>query len=176
VQGVGVEKDRVARLHFAVNFFEPLFRFGDPLAIGPGLVAGENVVDAAHLVRALEHLEASVFACRRIDRDHHAAEIRKEDAILIPIAVVLMPGPGPTGAGVLQDHLGVVMIDLATDELLDRVNDTAAAGHHAVDPLARMIPEGKAHLVALAIVARHCGMVESMVGAGGRAESCDFVR
>jgi len=170
-----MEKDRVSRRHLAVDFFEPLLRLGDALAVGPGLIAGGDVVDPSHFVRALQNLETAVLPRRRIDRDHDAAEIGKEEAVLIPVAVILMPGPGPADAGVFQDHLRVVMIDLAANELLDRIDDAPATSHHAVDPVAGMIPEGKADLVSLSVVTRHRRMIESVVGPRRFTEESDFL-
>ena len=55
-------------------------------------------------------MEATIFLVRRIHCDHDAAEIGIKDAILVPITVVLMPGPSSPGFGVLEDHLGMVVV------------------------------------------------------------------
>ena len=67
--------------------------FVDALAVGAGLVAGEDVVDPAQVVRALDHLQAAVLARGGIDRDERAGQEREQDAVLIPVAVVLVPRP-----------------------------------------------------------------------------------
>src|SRR5205085_6526644 len=96
---------------------------GHSIGVGAGLIAGEDVVDAAEVVGAAEDLEAAILAGGGVDGDEGAGEEREQDAVLIPVAVVLMPGPGATDAGVLHDHLGVVMVDLAFEDLLGGGDD-----------------------------------------------------
>ena len=57
MQQVRVEEQRVARLHLDVHereVFGPLEHLLDALAVGAGLVAGEDVVDPAAVVRVPE--------------------------------------------------------------------------------------------------------------------------
>ena len=51
-----------------------LENFFDAVLVGAGLVAGQNVIDAPEVVRALDDLQAAVFARGRIDGDESAGE------------------------------------------------------------------------------------------------------
>ena len=44
---------------------------------------------------------------------------RGEHAVLVPVAVILVPGPGAAHLGVLHDHLRVVVVHLAAEDLLE---------------------------------------------------------
>ena len=146
----------------------------DALAVRAGLVAGEDVIDAAEVVRALDHLQAAVLARGRVDRDEGAAQQREQDAVLIPVAVVLVPRPGAADARVLHDHLRVVVVDLAAEQLLGRVHDGFAARDHAVDGVARMVPQGEPDRAAFAVGAAEGVLVERAVFAGGLGDEADF--
>ena len=61
VQQVGVEEEGVAGLHLDVHQRQPLEDLLDPVRVGPGLLAGQDVVDPAQPVRALDHLQAAVL-------------------------------------------------------------------------------------------------------------------
>ena len=174
VQQVAVEEQRVAGRHLDMHQFEALERFGHALMVGAGLIAGEGVIDAAEVMRAPDHLQAAILARGRVDRDERAAQEREEDAVLIPVAVVLVPRPGAADARVLHDHFGVVVVDLAFEQFLRRVHDGFAARDHAVDGVARVIPEGEADRAAFAVGATEGVLVEGAVFAGGLAEEADF--
>ncbi len=94
VEQVSVEKQDIARIHFDVHEFEALLGMPDAVEIGSGLIAGKDVIDAAHEVGAFEDLKAAVFAGRRIDGDGGTGQEREEHAVLVPVAIILMPGPG----------------------------------------------------------------------------------
>lgn len=96
-----MEEYRVARFHLTFHPIETFFRFGDSLEICPGLFPSESVIDPPHAVRPFQYFEASVFRRCRIDRDHDTTEVGKKEPVLIPISIVLMPGPGSTDQRIL---------------------------------------------------------------------------
>ena len=156
----------IARVHRHVDYLKPLPCLLDPFQVRARLITGKNVVHSAQLVRALHHLEAAVFTGRRINGHHHAAQIRIEHTILVPVPVVLVPGPCATDLGVLEDHLGMVMVNLPAQQLLDGVHYPVAAGEHPVNPVTRMIPEGQPNIVATAVVHRRRCLVHGVVMVG----------
>src|SRR5690606_9243349 len=135
----------------AVDDLVPLEDRLDPLHVGAGLVAREDVIDSPEVVRARNHLEAAVLARRLIDRDARAHEERSKDAVLIPVAVVLVPGPRPAHARILHDHLRVIVIDLAFEDRLRRADELLAPREHPIDPLAGMVPERETDGAALTV-------------------------
>src|SRR5471030_1655871 len=128
------------------------------------------------MVRAADHLQAAVLFGGRIHRDRGAAEEREQNAVLIPIAVVLVPGPGAAGPGVLHDHLGMVVVDLARQQLFGRLHNPPAARGHAVDRVSGMVPEGQPDSAALAIGTAERMPVKRAVLPRGPAQQLDFIR
>jgi hypothetical protein len=51
-----VEKERIARIHFAVNQFVPFDGLGDPSRISPFLVARGEMFNTTDKVRTAENL------------------------------------------------------------------------------------------------------------------------
>jgi hypothetical protein len=82
VQHVGMEEERIARLHLDVDQGQPLEDLLDPVLIGAGLLAGEHMVDPAQAVRALDHLEAAILRGARVDGYENADQVGEEDAVL----------------------------------------------------------------------------------------------
>ena len=122
-----------------------------------------------------ENLQAAILDGGIIDRDHHGAEVGKKDPVLIPITIVLMPGPGTADLGILENHLGVIVIGLVLEKLLDPIHHAMAAREHSIDAIAGMIPEGELHIVAGAVIPRGCRLVHGVVITGGFSEECDFL-
>jgi hypothetical protein len=87
----------------------------------------------AWLVRSTDDLQTAVFLCRTIDGDVVAGEMGKEDSVLIPVAVVLMPGPRATNLRVLHNPLRVIVIRLVSEELRRSAHDGFGASDHPVD-------------------------------------------
>ena len=124
-----VEEQGVAGLHLDVH--ERACRLQDllhPLAVGPGLVAGQDVVDPPAVVRAANHLQAAVLAGARSTAMKTLTRSRQQHAVLVPVAVILVPRPRPADLGVLHDHLRVVVVDLAAEDLLADVAPSARSG------------------------------------------------
>ena len=153
VQEVAVEEEGVARLELAVDPLEPLEGGGDALGVGAGLIADRAVIDPAHLVRALQDLEASVGAGRAIDGDQATGQVGEQAAVFVPVAVILVPLPGAADPRLLEDHLVVVMVDLAAQEPLHGVDDPPAADERAVDVVAQSVADREPDDAALAVAA-----------------------
>ena len=86
-----------------------------------------HVFDPPHLVTALEDLKAAVLTGRRVDRDRDAQQVGVQAAVLVPIAVILVPIPGAAATGTLERHFGMVVVNLAAEE-------TRRALDHALTP------------------------------------------
>ena len=81
--------------------FQPLAGDLHALGIGTSLIADLHVIHAADMVRTAEHLQAAVLFRRPVDGDHAAGQIRKQAAVVVPVSVVLVPGPGTADAAAL---------------------------------------------------------------------------
>ena len=170
-----MEEEGIAGLHLDVDQGQPLEDLLDAVHVGAGLLAGQDVIDPAQAVRALDHLQAAVLPGARIDRDEDAHEVGEEDAVLVPVAVILVPGPGPADLGVLHDHLGVVVIDLVVEDLLAGIDHPPAAGEHAVDAVARVVPEREPDPSPFAVVLAEGVLVEGPVLLGRAEQEADLV-
>src|SRR5262249_48318943 len=106
---IGMEKEGGAGLHLDIDEVEICQDFLHSCLVGSRLFAGQYMIDPAEFMRAADYLKASVFSRRRINCDVHAGEQRKEHSVLVPVSVVLMPGPGAPDLGIFHDHLGVIV-------------------------------------------------------------------
>ena len=94
VEKVAVEEGRVPGLHLHRDAFVPRLRDLHPLGVRAELTADHLVLDPPDPVRTLEHLEAAVGGGGGVEGDEDAREQRIEAAVLVPVAVVLVPEPG----------------------------------------------------------------------------------
>ena len=69
----------------------------------------------------------------------------------------------------------MVVVGLVIQQVLDSVDEFAATGDHPVDSVARMVPQGKAHRISLAIVHRRGGLVHFVVRSRGLPKQVDFI-
>jgi len=156
-----VEEDRVSGVEFDRDLIEPLANDLDTLGVGPGLVTDRAVVDASEVVRAGDHLQATVVASRGIDCDQAADQQRVQAGGVVPVAVVLVPGPSPPGPGILEDQLVVVVIDLAVEQLLDHRDDSPAAGDCCMDVIVgQLVADLQRDLATFAVGANGRGFPE----------------
>ena len=170
MEGVAVEKENIARLQFHINELQHFEGGLGPLRIGSGLLAIAAVLDPAQEVGAFEHLHAAVLARVRIDGDEGRGHVGEKTSVLIPIAVVLMPGPGAAGQRLLDTHLGVVMVDLVAEQTFHRIHQAGQPRHGPIDVVARFVPEDQLGRAAFAVLQRMGVLLESGVGLGGAAQ------
>ena len=62
-----------------------------------------------------------------IDGDQATGQVGEQAAVRVPVPVILVPLPGAADSRLLEDHLVVVMVDLAAQELLHGETIAAAA-------------------------------------------------
>ncbi len=74
MQQVRVKEQNVARLHFDVDQLQDFLGFMHAFQIGACLVARQNVIYAAHLMRSFKDLHAAVLPGCGIDRNKGAGE------------------------------------------------------------------------------------------------------
>jgi hypothetical protein len=98
----------------------------------------------------------------------------KRNAVLIPVAVILVPRPGAPNPGIFHDHFRVVVIHLAFQNLFRRVHHRFAAREHSVDRIARMVPQGQAHLAALAVSPPERVLIQFAIFFGRTAQHFDI--
>ncbi len=134
-----MKENRITRAELAINVIEPLHGRGDTLRVGSGLVANAAVVHAAHVVRPFEHLKAPVGAGGPVDGHHAARELGKQTAIVVPVPIVLVPLPGAPLARLFKDHLVMIMVNLAPQQLFHPVNDAVAAHKRTFDIAAKVV-------------------------------------
>src|SRR5262249_54840931 len=84
-------------------------------------------------------------------------------------------GPGAADLRVLHDHLGVVVVHLAAEQLLGGAHHPRAAGEHAVNAVAGVVPQRQPHLAVLAVGPAERPAVELVVLLGGAAEQVDLL-
>lgn len=170
-----MEKQGVTWSHVDIEMLQAFGGLQDAVDVCACLVTGQDMVDAAQAMGSPQNLKATILPGRRIDGYHDAAEIREEQTILVPISIVLMPGPGATGFGVLENHFGMVVIDFSIQEEFDGIDDPSASGEHSVNAIAWVIPQGESDIIALPVI--HCGRseVHRLVMAGGFTEHPDFI-
>ena len=88
-----------------------------------------------------------------IQGDEATGHAGKETAVLIPVAVILVPLPGPAHERLLEHQLRVVVIDLAAEDLLHGVHDSPRARDHAEEVVAGVVPQREPALAALGVFA-----------------------
>src|SRR6266436_10168470 len=176
MEKIAVEKENIAEIHLDVDKRETLEDSGDALLIGAGLIPRQYVVDSSEQMRTLDDLKAAVFASGWIDSNGCAAEIGGEGAILIPVTVVLMPGPGAAGLRIFHDHLRMVVINLAVENSLGGIDDGFATRKHAVDGVTGMVPKGKANNLATAVVPSEGVVVQGFILFRGSTKQGDLLR
>src|SRR5690348_25781 len=114
-------------------------------------------------MRFAQHLQAAVVTSGAVDSDERATQQGKKHTVLIPVAVILMPRPRAPDARLLHNHLRVVMVDLAFQQLLGRVDDGMAAREHPVDSITRMVPQREPYNTAFRVRLTKRVIVESLV-------------
>src|SRR5208282_5062518 len=176
MEKIAVEEKHIAGIHLDVDKRETLEDSGDAFLVGAGLLSRQYVVDSSEQMRTLDHLKAAVFASGCIDRNGCAAEIGRKDAVLIPVTVVLMPGPGAAGLRIFHDHLRMVVINLVVENPLGRVDDGFAAREHAVDSVTGVVPKGKADNLAAAVVPSEGVVVKGLILLRRTPKQVDFLR
>ena len=170
-----MKKNGVPRIHLTVNQRQAGEDRIHPLHVGARLIAGELMLDPPDLVGSGNHLEAAVGPRRGIDSDRHARQQRPDEAVVVPIAIILVPRPRAADAGVFHDHLRVVVVHLAAEKPLGRADDPLAPREHPVDPIPRMVPQREPHHAPLAIGPPERVPVELPVLSGGPAEEINLL-
>src|SRR5260221_9188550 len=176
MEKVAVEEEDIAGIHLNVDNRKTLEDCGNAFLVGTGLISRQHVVDSSEQMSPLDHLKAAIFASGWIDSDERAAEIGCKDAILIPVTVVLMPGPGATGLRIFHYHLRMVVINLAVENPLGGVDDGFAARKHAVDGVTGVVPKGKADNLAAAVVPSEGVVVKGLILLRRTPKQVDFLR
>src|SRR2546423_1342704 len=136
-----MKEERRSRLHLTMHQFQPLERFVDPFDVSALLLTSFPMIDAAHAMRSLNHLEASILPCRAINSDQATCHLREQAAIGIPVTVILMPFPCSAQQRLLEHHFVVIMINFSPQQLLHWINDAAAADKSAVDVCAQRVSD-----------------------------------
>src|ERR1043165_6660564 len=143
MERVAVEKQSVTRIEFDIDQLQHFHSFLRALGVRAGLLAITAMLNAPHQMRAFEDLHAPVLPRVRIDRDTDRCQVGKKATVLIPISIILMPGPGPAGVRLFDAHLGMVMVNLVPQQLLHGIDDTMTTGYRAIDILAGLIPKNE---------------------------------
>src|ERR1700732_4254327 len=176
MEKVAVKEEDIAGIHLNVDNRKTLEDCGNAFLVGTGLISRQHMVDSSEQLSPLDHLKAAIFASGWIDSDERAAEIGCQDAILIPVTVVLMPGPGATGPRIFHYHLRMVVINLALENPLGRVDDGFAARKHAVDRVTGLAPKGKAKNLPAAVVPPEGVVSKGFILFRRTLEQADFLR
>src|SRR5271165_6497731 len=176
MEKIAVEEQHIAGIHLDVNKRETLEDSGHAFLVGAGLISLQYVVDSFEQMRTLDDQKAAIFASGWIDSNRCVAEIGGADAILIPVTVVLMPGPGAAGLRIFHDHLRMVVINLVVENPLGGVDDGFAAREHSVDSVTGVVPKGKADNLAAAVVPSEGVVVKGLILLRGTPKQVDFLR
>src|SRR3954454_24514603 len=110
-----------------------------------------------------------------MDGDQATGQVGEEAAVVVPVAVILVPLPGAADVRLLQDHLVMVVVDLAAEEELHGVDDPPAADERRVDVVVQVVVDRELDHAPLA-VATACRLVgHPVVGAGDLAQQIDLL-
>src|SRR5213595_3483687 len=112
-----MEEQGISRSHLGINQLEDFHCSIGAFRVSTILVTIAAMLNSAHEMGAFEQLHATILARVWIDRDEYRSHIRKQAAVLIPVAVILVPRPGSSSERFLDAHLGVVMIDFVSKQL-----------------------------------------------------------
>src|SRR5687768_4468515 len=93
MQEVTMKEECIPWLHFNIDKFQSLLRFFNPFKIGAGLLSCDAMGESAEFVRTFDHLQASVFAVGWRECRKRGEHVRVQKAVVVPVAVVLMPFP-----------------------------------------------------------------------------------
>lgn len=170
-----MEENGGAGFHFTIDEFEPFKSGLDAFGIGAGLIADGAVIHAAQAVGTTNDLEAAIFARGGIDGDHATGEVGRETAVVVPVAIVLMPSPGSASVGFLEDHLVVVVVDFVFEDLFDRFDDSFETNDGSVDVGGDFVFDFETDGSSLAVSAGSDFLLELMVASGDVAEESEFL-
>src|ERR1700747_2478767 len=176
MEEVAVKEEAIAGIHLNVDNRKTLEDCRNTFLFGSGLISRQHVVDSSKQMSPLDHLKAAIFASGWIDSYERAAKIGCKDAILIPITVVLMPGPGATGLRIFHYHLRMIVINLPLENALGGVDDGFAARKHAVDRVTGLVPKGKTNNLATAVVPPEGVVIKGFILFRRTPEQADFLR
>src|SRR5262245_14140176 len=122
-----------ARFHLTVNQLKVFQRFIYPVHVRSSLITALVMIDATHQMRTLEHLQTTILPSGAVDSNQTAAHIGKQAIVRVPVTVVLVPFPGASYKGFLEHHLVVIVIDLSSQKLLERFDDTQTTHERTID-------------------------------------------
>ena len=123
---------------------------------------------------AANDLQAAIFTRGFIERDHYAGHVGKHAAIVIPVAIVLMPFPCTALERFFRSQFGVVVVDLAAEHVFHGVDYAVGARREAIDAIAGMIPGCHAGRFAAGIVAVVQTGLQLRIGFDRAAQQRDF--
>ena len=100
-----------------------------------------NVIEAAEFMGLSYQLETAVLGIGSIQSNHETQHLRCDTAVVIPIAVVLMPLPGAADLWVFCCEFRLKVIDRFTNQSFRRFDDPLAAGGEPINAVAGPVPE-----------------------------------
>ena len=131
--------------------------------------APDEAAQGDECVRAiLYYLETTILLVTLVNTNEHCPHVWKEAAIVVPVAwerrkkvtvrdlwclpVVLVPDKGPSCACFLHHQLGVVVVDLSSQQILHGGHYLLTATHHSCDILSRMVPQAHSTGPPMAVI------------------------
>ena len=105
-----MKEQNVARIHFYILVLESIQNMVDAIRIGTGLIACQLMMDPAAMMGTSDDLQATIGTRCGVHSDESTDKIGSQNAVGVPIAIVLMPRPSATDTGVLHDHFRMVVI------------------------------------------------------------------
>lgn len=167
VQQVAVEEEGVAGIEFHMDQLVVFHGFFDKPHVRALLVAGALVVEPADVVGTFEHLEASVFHGGLVDGDHAADRLGVEHEVVeVPVAEILVPFPRAADEGLLHHDLGAGVVGRLANDALAGIDQPATARKHAIEIVARLLPEADLADRARGILPPPCALIEAVVAEG----------
>jgi len=172
-----VKEEAVARFHLAIDGLAGLEDLGHALGVGDILSFARHrrVIDASHEMRTRDHLETAILSAGGVERDHAAREPRKETAIVIPIAIILMPLPRAADIRLLGGQLRLEVVDRTAEHGLHRIDHALATRGEAINAVAGAGPQGDARRGTLRIGAIDHVIADRRIIFHRREEQVDFL-
>ena len=142
--------------------------------IGPGLIADFAVIDSAQRCEPLRTSRQPFSFVARSTAIMQLAKCGKQAAVVVPVAIVLVPFPSAAGPRLLENHLVMIVIHFAAEEPLHRIDNAAAADEGARDVVAERRFGRQADRTPLTIAPAGGKLIVGMPRAGDFSEQIDF--
>jgi hypothetical protein len=123
-----------------------------------------------------DNLQTSVLSVRLIDCDEATDEIREETAIVIPIAIVLMPFPCAIGMRVLENKFMVPGVNFCTQKFLCEIDQLIVPREPGEDVFPKPVGDPKLHILSRVVLSSSDLSLKFRIKFGNSTKKIDQVQ